>query len=109
MTRMKVCEHCSEGFQVAATGRPPKYCSATCRKAAWEAARFRKAVEEEVRLKVTVAVAKAVAAERRRAAIRGNETPFRQNETPPRADPGWEWTGLGMVPMGEGGRDPESG
>ena len=37
MPRMRVCVHCKEGFQLATTGRPPTYCSATCRKAAWEA------------------------------------------------------------------------
>jgi len=105
MSRMRVCQHCNEGFEVAATGRPPRFCSSTCRKKAWEAERFRRAVDEQVREKVTVAVAKAVAAERRRAAIRGNETPIRQNETPPPPpepavrDPRWTWSGLGMVPM----------
>jgi hypothetical protein len=73
---MRACQHCNEAFEVAATGRPPKFCSATCRKKAWEAERIRQAV--------TVAVAKAVAAERRRA-NRGNETLNRGNETPSQA------------------------
>jgi hypothetical protein len=77
MTRMRVCQQCEEGFEAATTGRPAKFCSATCRKKAWETARIRQAV--------VVEVAKAVAAERRRA-NRGNETPAsrgnRGNETP---------------------------
>lgn len=84
MNRMRACQHCNESFELAATGRPPKFCSATCRKAAWEAEKLRQAV--------AVATAKAVAAERRRmtrAANRGNETPEpsgnRGNETPPAA------------------------
>jgi len=76
MNRMRACQHCNEAFEAATTGRPPKYCSATCRKKAWEAERLRQIV--------VVEVAKAVAAERRRA-NRGNETPFRGNETPPQA------------------------
>ncbi|CAM5546737.1 hypothetical protein SALBM217S_02341 [Streptomyces griseoloalbus] len=82
MTRMRACQHCNEGFEVAATGRPPKYCSSKCRKAAWEAERFRQAV--------VVEVAKRLAAERRRE-NRRNETPgssgIRRNETPPQATP----------------------
>jgi hypothetical protein len=77
--RMRVCQHCQESFELASTGRPPRYCSATCRKAAWEKRRLNEAV--------AVAVAKAVAAEQRRAANRGNETRqtpvIRGNETPP--------------------------
>lgn len=72
MPRMRVCPQCKEGFQLAATGRPPTYCSATCRKAAWDARRLQAAVDE------------AVKAERQRA-NRGNETPTaagnRGNET----------------------------
>ncbi|MEV4500358.1 hypothetical protein AB0J84_32300, partial [Micromonospora arborensis] len=75
------------------TGRPPRYCSATCRKKAWEARKLQEAV--------TVAVAKAVAAERR-AANRGNETRKRGNETPPAALPLWFQHLAGPV-------DPESG
>jgi len=60
--RMRVCPQCKEGFQLSPTGRPPTYCSATCRKAAWEARRLQAAVD------------RAVEAERRRA-NRGNETP----------------------------------
>jgi hypothetical protein len=78
---MRVCRFCQESFQRASTGRPPRYCSATCRKKAWEKARLDEAV--------AVAVAKAVAAEQRRAANRGNETPAtpanRGNETPAQA------------------------
>jgi hypothetical protein len=80
VTRMRVCQHCHEGFEAATTGRPPKYCSATCRKAAWEAEKLRQAV--------AAAKAEAVVAERRRVARlanRGNETPAagnRGNETP---------------------------
>lgn len=81
---MRVCHHCQESFRLASTGRPPRYCSATCRKAAWEARKLAEAV--------AVAAAKAVAAERRRvsrAANRGNETPVRAenrgNETPVQA------------------------
>lgn len=81
MSRMRVCQHCQEAFELATTGRPPRYCSATCRKKAWEKRRL-----DEV---VAIAVAKAVAAEQRRAQIRGNEsrqTPdIRGNETPPQA------------------------
>lgn len=80
MERMRVCQHCQSGFELAATGRPPRYCSSTCRKAAWEARRLQEAV--------AVAVAKAVAAEQRRA-NRGNETRQtagnRGNETPSQA------------------------
>lgn len=81
MTRMRVCQHCQESFELATTGRPPRYCSATCRKAAWEKRRLDEAV--------AIAVAKAVAAEQRRGRIRGNETPQapgnRGNETPSQA------------------------
>ncbi|GAA3538817.1 hypothetical protein GCM10022263_27950 [Nocardioides daeguensis] len=77
---MRACQQCQESFTIASTGRPPRYCSATCRKKAWEARKM-----QEV---VAVAVAKAVAAERRRA-NRGNETrqapDIRGNETPPQA------------------------
>lgn len=80
MTRMRACQHCNEAFEGAATGRPPKFCSSRCRKAAWEAERFRQAV--------VVEVAKRLAAERRRE-NRRNETPdlpgIRQNETPVQA------------------------
>lgn len=112
MTRMRVCQHCNEGFEVATTGRPPRYCSATCRKKAWEKRRLDEAV--------AIAVAKAVAAEQRRGRIRGNETPGppenRGNETPPQAtappatpDPrrGWTWSGLQMLPL-EDVAEPES-
>lgn len=68
MGQMRVCPQCREGFQLAATGRRPTYCSATCRKAAWEARKLQAAVDE------------AVAAERERA-NRGNETANRGNET----------------------------
>lgn len=111
MNRMRACQHCQESFELASTGRPPKFCSATCRKAAWEAEKLREAV--------AVAKAQAVAAERRRVARlanRGNETPeapdIRGNETPPQAtappveaDPrrGWTWSGLQMLPLD----DPE--
>lgn len=75
--RLRICQHCDGEFPVASTGRPPKYCSSTCRKNAWHAERTREAV--------TVAVAKALAAERR-GSIRGNETrpasDIRGNETP---------------------------
>lgn len=81
MSRMRVCQQCQESFELAATGRPPRYCSSTCRKKAWERRRLDEAV--------AVAVAKAVAAEQRRARNRGNETPQapgnRGNETPPQA------------------------
>ncbi|MBB4717855.1 hypothetical protein BJ965_007842 [Streptomyces luteogriseus] len=81
MNRMRVCQHCQESFELAATGRPPRYCSATCRKSAWEKRRLDEAV--------AIAVAKAVAAEQRRGRIRGNETrqapENRGNETPPQA------------------------
>jgi hypothetical protein len=80
MSRMRVCQHCQESFELATTGRPPRYCSATCRKKAWEARKLQEAV--------AVAVAKAVAAEQRRA-NRGNETrqapENRGNETPSQA------------------------
>ncbi len=82
MSRMKACQHCNEAFEVAATGRPPKFCSSRCRKAAWEAERFRQAV--------VVEVAKRMAAERRRE-NRRNETQEasgnRRNETPSQAGP----------------------
>lgn len=72
MPRMRECPQCREAFQLAGTGRPPTYCSATCRKAAWEARRLKAAVDA------------AVEAERQRA-NRGNETPGaagnRGNET----------------------------
>ncbi|MFD9246845.1 hypothetical protein ACFV0D_33965 [Streptomyces sp. NPDC059556] len=80
--RMRVCGHCQESFALASTGRPPKYCSATCRKAAFDKRRLDEAV--------VAAVAKAVAAERRRS-NRGNETRTpaenRGNETPAAAPP----------------------
>lgn len=100
MTRMRVCQHCQESFELATTGRPPRYCSGTCRKKAWEKRRLDEAV--------AIAVAKAVAAEQRRGRIRGNETPIRRNETPSQAtapqsnpDPGqrWTWGGVGMLPL----------
>ncbi|MGN3955063.1 hypothetical protein ACGV4K_08150 [Streptomyces sp. WAC8370] len=79
--RMRACQHCNESFELASTGRPPRYCSATCRKKAWEKRRLDQAV--------AVAVAKAVAAEQRRGRNRGNETPGtpanRGNETPSQA------------------------
>ncbi|GGT60117.1 hypothetical protein GCM10010271_74120 [Streptomyces kurssanovii] len=79
---MKVCEHCREGFALASTGRPPKYCSSTCRKAAFDKRKLDEAV--------VAAVARAVAAERRRS-NRGNETrrvpDIRGNETPGPARP----------------------
>ncbi|GGQ50147.1 hypothetical protein GCM10010279_69320 [Streptomyces mutabilis] len=53
---MRACQHCQESFELASTGRPPKYCSSTCRKNAWH--------EEKTRQQV----AAAVAAERRRIA-----------------------------------------
>lgn len=102
--RMKACQYCQESFELASTGRPPRYCSATCRKKAWEA--------EKIRQAVTVAKAQAVAAERRRVAQlanRGNETlpqlDIRGNETPSQATPPpdprqrWTWTGLGFQPQ----------
>ncbi|MFD4143028.1 hypothetical protein [Streptomyces sp. NPDC058572] len=49
MERMRVCEYCEEPFTLAATGRPPKFCSSTCRKNAWYQARTR----QEVALAVT--------------------------------------------------------
>lgn len=80
---MRVCEFCKEGFELASTGRPPRYCSSTCRKNAWHARQTDEAVAG--------AVARALAAERRRVANRGNETPGtsenRGNETPPQAGP----------------------
>ncbi|RSS59836.1 hypothetical protein [Streptomyces sp. WAC01280] len=82
--RMRVCAHCAEGFALASTGRPPKYCSSACRKSAWEKAKFEAAVDQAV----VVALAKAVAAEQRksRRENRRNETPtlpeIRRNETP---------------------------
>lgn len=41
---MRICEHCKEPFHQASTGRPPKFCSSTCRKKAWEAEKMRQAV-----------------------------------------------------------------
>lgn len=78
--RMRVCHHCQEPFTPAATGRPPKYCSATCRKKAFDQRKLDEAV--------IAAVARAIAAERRRE-NRGNETRQssgnRGNETPAQA------------------------
>ncbi|MEV5667115.1 hypothetical protein [Streptomyces flaveolus] len=56
MNRMQVCQQCGVPFELAATGRPPKYCSSTCRKNAW--------YEEKTRQQVDAAVT----AERRRIA-----------------------------------------
>ncbi|MFE6430854.1 hypothetical protein ACFVOB_35940 [Streptomyces rochei] len=56
MNPMKVCQHCRVPFELASTGRPPTYCSSTCRKNAWQDAKTRQQVEA------------AVAAERRRIA-----------------------------------------
>jgi hypothetical protein len=53
---MKRCEHCRVLFELASTGRPPKFCSATCRKDAWHAEKTRQQVDA------------AVSAERRRIA-----------------------------------------
>ncbi|MFZ3599859.1 hypothetical protein [Streptomyces sp. BH104] len=88
MERMRVCHHCNESFRISPTGRPPKYCSATCRKKAWEKERLEAALEQARAEGRAAGVAQGVAAERRRAAlkpqgeIRGNETEFRGNETP---------------------------
>ena len=30
------CEHCGRRFELAKTGRPPRYCSRSCRQRAWE-------------------------------------------------------------------------
>lgn len=100
MERMRVCHYCDESFRVAPTGRPPKYCSATCRKKGWEKDRLEAALEQARAEGRAAGVAQGVAAERRRHALkpqggnrgnetenRGNETPFRGNETPPQAEP----------------------
>lgn len=81
MPRMRACAHCREAFEVAATGRPPKYCSASCRRKAWETGRLQAARDQGAE------------AERERW-IRPNETELRPNET--RQDPlpaDEEWTG----------------
>jgi transcriptional regulator NrdR family protein len=88
MARQRVCPQCQEGFTLATTGRPPTYCSASCRKAAWDARRLRDAVDQAVQ-------------EERQRANRGNETGpaagNRGNETAAADDgglwPAGEWDG----------------
>lgn len=76
MGRMRVCPQCQESFTLAATGRPPTYCSATCRKDAWHARQVQAAVDAALQAE-------------REGANRGhgtrNETPNRGNETIPGA------------------------
>ena len=40
------CEHCARRFEVAKTGRPPRYCSHSCRQRAWELRRAAAALDQ---------------------------------------------------------------
>jgi hypothetical protein len=93
--RLRICQHCGDEFPAASTGRPARYCGGTCRKRAHDQRRIDEAV--------AAAMAKAVAAERRR--NRGNETKAapesRGNETPVAGQrPGhWSMSALSMLPL----------
>ncbi|MEU5446142.1 MULTISPECIES: hypothetical protein [Streptomyces] len=78
--RPRLCQHtpCGKPITPARTGRPPKYCSDSCRKRAWEAERLRQAV--------VVELARIAAAHQQRS-NRPDETPIRPDETPAAPEP----------------------
>lgn len=55
--RLRICQHCDGEFPAASTGRPAKYCGATCRKRAHD------------QRKIDEAMARTLAAERRRSIV----------------------------------------